>query len=161
MVIMPFRRIKSVSIRRFAVIALAGAGLATGLRADPRPTLPPVQRPIEAVNVPVSYVVVSGSVTVRVAGVLVNPDDVTYSFDPDFKFSTGYLTRVADGLYHMRTNKVPADDAHELTIKAAYNDTIIQDGVVQRLGQTHAGSIRIDIPPGRDYDFGQQLLDLP
>lgn len=147
------------AMRSVGILFVLTAALAAA-HADPRPHLPPLERPIDAVDVPVSYVVVSGSVTVRADGVLVNPNDVTYSFDPEFKFSTGYLARVGDGLYRLRTDRVPAGDGYELTIRAAYNDTIIQDGIVQRLGRTHVGSIRIDIPPGRDYDFGQQLLDL-
>lgn len=149
-------------ITAFLIVA-AGAWLGAvgaGRAADPSSKLPALQRPIEAANIPQSFVVVDGTVTVRVQGVLVNPTSVTYAFDPEFKFSNGYLTPASDGIFRLHANNVPADNSYTLIIKAAYNDTVVRDGVVLRLGKTYSGSIRISIPYGRDYSFGDQLLDL-
>jgi hypothetical protein len=143
-----------------AVPALILGFAAVAIATDPNSKLPPVQTPIEAANIPHAYVVITGTVSVRVDGVLVNPSDVTYTFDPEFKFSTGYLDRVEDGIYVLRADRVPADGSYTLTIKAAYNDTLIKDGVVQRMGKTRTGSLRIPLPFGRDYSIDQQLLDL-
>ncbi len=144
-----------------AIAAFMWVGGAREARtADPRSKLPAVQTPIDAANIPPSFVLVEGTVTVRVRGVRVSPGDVTYAFDPPFKLSTGFLSPISEGTYRFHLNKVPADGAYTLTIKAAYNDTIISGGVVQRKGSTVTGSIRIAIPYGRDYSFGDQLLDL-
>jgi len=143
--------------------ALAGVFLlvaAAARAADPRSKLPAVQAPIEASNVPRNFVVVEGTVTVRVRGVLVSPPDVTYAFDPPFRFSTGYLSPVSEGVYRLHADRVPADGSFTLTIRAVHNDAIIRGGVVERQGRTSSGSIRLQIPYGRDYSFGDQLLDL-
>ena len=143
-----------------AGLLVAAAFAAGPSQADPKPRLPEKMRSIEAVNVEIPYAVVTGTVTVRARGVLVNPADVTYSFEPDFKASTGYLFPVADGTFVFRADRVPADRSHVLTIKATHNDTVIKNGLVAHLGQTYSGLLRIEIPLGRDYSFGEQLLDL-
>jgi hypothetical protein len=112
-------------------------------------------------NVEVQYGVVLGTVTVRSGGVLVNPQEISYAFQPDFPGSQGYLWRVGDGTYVLRAQRVPIEDSHTLIIRGTYNDTIVRDGIVQRLGETTSGSLRLQIPFGRDsFDFGEQLLDL-
>lgn len=149
-------------MNRFAplFLFLVLGGVSAAVAAD-RPWRPePRARTVQPVNVPVNHVVVSGTVTVRVRGVLVNPQQVTYMFQPEFPSSRGHLWKRADGTYVLRVPRVPADRPHILTISAAYNDTVLKDEVVERLGQTYTGSIRIEIPHGRDHAFGDQLLDL-
>ena len=71
------------------------------------------------------------------------------------------LWKVAAGTYVVRASKVPMDESHTLNIRAVYNDTIVRDGIVQRMGQTVSGTLTLQIPHGRDlYSFGDQLLDL-
>lgn len=150
-------------MRKFVAPALliAGAWLAAGAgSAETRTKLPDPMRSIEAVNVERPFAVITGTVTVRSRGVLVNPPAVTYSFYPDFKGSAGHLFRVADGVYVLRAGRVPSDRGHVLTIRGAYNDTVIRNGLVEHLGRTYTGTLRVDIPHGRDYSFGDQLLDL-
>jgi hypothetical protein len=149
------RKVTAATVLLFGL--LIGAAVS---RAERNSTLPPRERPLEAVNVEIPYAVVTGTVSVRAGGVPVSPADVTYAFQPDFKFSTGYLTLIKDGVYRFRADHVPADQPHTLTIKAAWNDTLVKDGVVLRQGRTYAGTLRLDIPFGRDYNFGDQILDL-
>ncbi len=148
---------------KFLVLVILVSLNAALIRAadQPRPRYPePSLRSIEAANVPVTYVVVSGTVTVRARGILVNPQEVTFVFQPEFPGSRGYLYSVGDGTYRIDVARVPADSFHTLLISAAYNDTLVKDGVVERLGETYTGTLRLDIPNGRDYAFGDQILDL-
>lgn len=144
------------------VLAAALFAAVPGRAADqPRPKYPErTLRSIAPVNAPTSYVVVSGTVTVRARGVLVNPQEVTFVFQPEFPGSRGYLYRVAEGTYRLEVPRVPGEAAHTLVISAAYNDTIVKGDVIQRLGETYSGTLRLEVPNGRDFAFGEQLLDL-
>jgi len=153
--------------RALALFLGAGALLFSGApfaRAEDRPLLHRQEkelRSIDAVNVDVPMAVVTGTVTVRAGGVLVSPQQVTYAFQPEFPLSRGRLRKTADGTYVLKLRNVPANRTHTLTMNAVYNDTVVREGVVQRLGETRSGRLELAIPHGRDtFSFGEQLLDL-
>ena len=118
---------------------------------------------IQPVNTsPVPFKVVSGTVTVRFNGVLVDAQQVSYLFSPAFKDGTDDLARMDLGLYFMKADRVPSDQNYTLTISATYNSSIAGgDGVTQQTGQIYRGSVQIDVPYGEDaYDFGVRFIDV-
>lgn len=150
--------------RAFAFILSANAFFSPAIWAEDRPLLHRPEkelRSIKPVNVDMEYGVVSGTVTVRLFGVPVSPQQVTYAFQPEFPNSRGRLRKKAEGVFVLKLHQVPSDSSHILTITGIYNDTLIQGGVVQRQGQTRTGRIQLSIPHGRsDHSFGEQFLDL-
>jgi hypothetical protein len=143
----------------FAATCLLAAELvqATDNRMSPRRI-----ESIKPVNVdPVPFRTVSGTITVRLNGVLVDPQQMKYMFAPEFPANHGRPRQIETGTFVVRAHNVPADRPYTLTISAGYNDTIFgRDGVIERRGRGYTGSTRVEIPYGGDADFGVLFLDL-
>jgi hypothetical protein len=117
-------------------------------------------------NVPIPTITgpfqsVSGTVTVRLDGVLVDAQSVGYVISPNFRANAGALLRTEWGTYFLNVNNVPMDQNYTLTITASYNDSIAgRDGVIEQKGRSYTGQVKVEIPYHRDVDFGVRFIDL-
>ncbi len=124
---------------------------------------PPPMKNIRPANVdPAPFVTVSGTITVRLDGVLTDAQTIDYTFLPEFPGNTGQPERVGTGTYFIKADNVPLDQSHLLTVYAVYDSSIQgRDGVIEKRGRTTTGKVKINIPfSDEGVDFGVQFLDL-
>jgi hypothetical protein len=149
------RTIISVGVVLVALVCFTIQTQAVGLPADP------ALRSSSVVVPGASFETVGGTVTVRLNGVLTDPQRITYQFSPDFPVSYGPLEKSADGTYFLRACNVPMTQAYTLTISATYDSTVRNaDGIVTEQGRVYSGLLKLDLPYSSEFDFGVQFLDL-
>lgn len=112
-------------------------------------------------NVPLAArATVIATINVRLNGVLVDPQVLTYTFSPVFPGNSGRPQRMSEGTYQLRA-EVPVDQTSVLALSATTNDTTYrQDGTIDRLGKTTTATLRLNVPYGTQVDLGVQFLDL-
>src|SRR5689334_7073222 len=96
---------------------------------------------------PGPYRQITGTVTVRLDGVPVAPQELNYICSPEVKSNTGIVALKRDGTYFLQADNLPFNIPFTLRISAAYNDSVTgADGRIERQGRSYTGAVKVDIP---------------